>query len=405
MKKFNKVILTSIATVGTLGVLGTGSVAFASGMNAPAQSNGSQHQQSQDTRTVGSLKFLGSQSLPQNTTYKGTKVGGLSGITYNPKNNKWLAISDDRSEYNPARFYGLKLNYNQNGFKKVNFKDVETLKQPNGKNYVSKDKYDSKSDDTVVDPESIRFDPLNNNEILYTSEGDRTLGINPFIRKASLNGQYKSDIPVKDTVKMDDKEQKGFRNNQAIEGSTFSADGKTIWTALEGPLKQDDEEPTPEKGALSRITQYDRQGNVLSEVAYPLDPIPATPGKGKFALNGVTEMLAINDHQFLTLERASVQSADGVFHNYIRVYKIDVNQGTDVKNMASLKGQNVQPVKKECLLNLNDDNFKKIDNVEGITFGKKLPNGHDSIVLVADDNFNKEQQTQFLAYEVQPESK
>lgn len=54
------------------------------------------------------------------------------------------------------------------------------------------------------------------------------------------------------------------------------------------------------------------------------------------------------------------------------------------------------------MTSLNKTDLKHIDNVEGITFGKKLPNGHDTLVLVADNNFNKEQQTQIIAFEVLP---
>ncbi|NGY85135.1 esterase-like activity of phytase family protein (plasmid) [Bacillus megaterium] len=43
-----------------------------------------------------------------------------------------------------------------------------------------------------------------------------------------------------------------------------------------------------------------------------------------------------------------------------------------------------------------------LDNIEGISWGPKLPNGHDSLVLVSDDNFNRNQVTQFLAFEVLP---
>ncbi|WP_259337315.1 hypothetical protein [Staphylococcus succinus] len=41
--------------------------------------------------------------------------------------------------------------------------------------------------------------------------------------------------------------------------------------------------------------------------------------------------------------------------------------------------------------------------MEGMTFGKKLPNGNDSLVLVVDNNFNKTQKTELLAFEVIPE--
>lgn len=41
-----------------------------------------------------------------------------------------------------------------------------------------------------------------------------------------------------------------------------------------------------------------------------------------------------------------------------------------------------------------------IDNVEGVCFGSILPNGHQSLIFVTDNNFDKEQKTQFLLFEV-----
>ncbi|MDW4283767.1 esterase-like activity of phytase family protein [Staphylococcus saprophyticus] len=160
--------------------------------------------------------------------------------------------------------------------------------------------------------------------------------------------------------------------------------------------------PTPTTEGLSRITQYDRQGRLLNEYAYRLDAIPKSPGKGKEAENGVSELLAINNHEFLTLERASVQSSDNSYHNYVRIYKINTDQATDIKNQESLKQTKIHPVKKELIADLNKEDIGHIDNIEGITFGKQLPNGHDSIVIVADNNFNKAQKQQFMAFEVIP---
>lgn len=356
------------------------------------------------SRTADRLKLIDTKILPFDKTYKDTKVGGLSGITYDPKNDKWLLISDDRSEHNPARFYEADIDYTSNEFKDVKFNGVHKLKQPNGKDYINKEQYKNDDDNIVADPESIRFDP-HTNEILYTSEGDRSLGLNPFIRKATEDGKYSTEIPVKDTIKMDKQNKKGFRNNQAIEGSTFSQDGNTLWTSMEGPLIQDGQKPTPDSGALSRITQYDREGNILSEFAYPLDAIPKKPGKNKQADNGITEILAINDHEFLTLERASVQAEDGSFSNYVRIYKIDVSKGTDIKDINSLKETNAKPLNKTLVADLNEQDIGKVDNIEGMTFGKKLPNGNDSLVLTADNNFNETQQSQIIAFEVKPEKK
>ena len=348
---------------------------------------------------VDKLRLIDSKTIPHEQTYNKTKVGGISGITYNPKSNKWYLLSDDRSEHSPSRFYEANLNYNLRQFNNINIKNVNNLKQPNGNNYISKKQFNNKSKDIVVDPESIRFDPLTNN-ILYTSEGDRNLGLNPFIRFSDSNGNFISDLPINETLKMDTQSKKGFRNNLAIEGSTFSVDGTSIWTSMEAPVIQDGPVPTADSGALSRITQYDRRGNVLSEYAYHIDSVPNVGDNAKTAENGVSEMLAINKHEFLTLERASVQSSDGSFNNYVRIYKIDVNHASDIKDTKTLQNAEVKPVKKKLVANLNNDQLDKVDNIEGMTFGKKLANGNDSLVVVSDNNFNKSQISQFIVFEV-----
>ncbi|MEB6169181.1 esterase-like activity of phytase family protein [Staphylococcus pseudoxylosus] len=348
---------------------------------------------------VDKLRLIDSKTIPHEQTYNKTKVGGISGITYNPKSNKWYLLSDDRSEHSPSRFYEANLNYNLRQFNNINIKNVNSLKQPNGSNYISKKQFNNKSKDIVADPESIRFDPLTNN-ILYTGEGDRSLGLNPFIRFSNLNGNFISELPINESLKMDTQSKKGFRNNLAIEGSTFSVDGTSIWTSMEAPVIQDGPVPTADSGALSRITQYDRRGNVLSEYAYPIDSVPHVGNNAKTAENGVSEMLAINKHEFLTLERASVQSSDGTFKNYVRIYKIDINHASDIKDTQTLQNAEVTPVKKKLVANLNDAQLDKVDNIEGMTFGKKLANGNDSLVVVSDNNFNKSQISQFIVFEV-----
>jgi hypothetical protein len=49
-----------------------------------------------------------------------------------------------------------------------------------------------------------------------------------------------------------------------------------------------------------------------------------------------------------------------------------------------------------------DDMPNFIDNVEGITLGPILPNGHQSIILVVDNNFSPLEKTQFFLLEIIP---
>ncbi len=194
--------------------------------------------------------------------------------------------------------------------------------------------------------------------------------------------------------------QTGPRSNLAFEGLTLARDGQSLWVAMEGPLWQDGPVPTPSAGAMTRITQYSRGGRVLKQVAYPVDAISVAPARGKFADNGVTEILAVDDERFLIVERSAVQNAAGRYSNFIRIYEIDTSGATDVSGFESLVHADFQPVPKRLVLDLATLGLPKLDNIEGMAWGLKLANGHDSLVLVSDDNFNARQLTQLLAFEV-----
>lgn len=358
--------------------------------------------------TVGQLTLIGEQRLANDLKFEETPVGGLSGIDYNPGTHQWILISDDRSDNAPARFYSAKLKYDTKSFYAVELTGMTEFKQEDGTTYPNKKDYAANKQGVVPDLESIRFDP-SGKSIWYTSEGDRSLALNPFVRQATLKGKYLSSLQISAAFQMnpngDNTAQKGFRNNLALEGSSFSPDGNYYFTSMEAALYQDGSISTVDAGSYSRITKYNRSGDIIAQYAYPIDAIPAKPGPGKSADNGVSEMLAINDHQFLILERSGVQAADGNYSNYIRIYEADAAQATNVNNLDSLPAGQFTPVTKKLVLDLNTLGLPKLDNVEGMSWGPKLQNGHDSLVLVSDNNFNASQVTQLLAFDVSPETK
>lgn len=349
--------------------------------------------------SVGSLRMIGEQRIPLKQEFQGTIVGGLSGISYDSKSNTWAMISDDRSVNSPARFYTAELNYDDKSFSSVQLNGVKFLKQPDGTNYPNQTQYTAQGGE-VPDFEAIRLNPKDGS-VWYTSEGNRSLGLNPFVRHATIDGKYLSALPLPEIFKVSPKTEIGSRDNLTFEGMTFAPNGKSLWVSMEAPLYQDGPVPTVNSGAFSRITQYDRSGNMLAQYAYPIEPIPAAPAPGKSADNGVSDILAVSDHKLLTIERAGVQGADGSYKNFIRIYEIDTHGASNISSI-SLQGSKFKPVKKRLVLDLTTLSLSKLDNIEGISWGRKLANGHDSLVLVSDDNFNPSQVTQFLVFEVLP---
>lgn len=403
---WKKLLSVSAATAVAMSSL-IGVAAAKNDMNDTALHSKQLHDQSKQKwhlhHSVGKLKLIGEKEVSNDAIVGGTRVGGLSGIDYNPLTHQWIMISDDRSDLAPARFYTGRLNYDTHTFNSVNLTGVTSLKQPDGSTYPSRTEYQNGAKGVVPDLESIRFDP-NNGSVWYTSEGDRHLGLSPFIRQASLkDGSYLSSFQLPDAFKLGTNPTSGFRNNLALEGTSFSPNGEFYFTSMEAPLYQDGSVPTVTAGGFTRITKYDRQGHILAQYAYHVSKIPAQPGPGKYADNGVSEMLAINNHEFLMLERSGVQSADGHFTDYIRIYKVDTRHATNINGVESLQSSEFKPVSKQLLLNLNTLNLPRLDNVEGIAWGPKLKNGDDSLVLVSDNNFNPSEVTQFIAFDVKPD--
>ena len=79
---------------------------------------------------------------------------------------------------------------------------------------------------------------------------------------------------------------------------------------------------------------------------------------------------------------------------------------TNVSNIASLAGAAAYtPMTRKLLLEMPITyQGVRLDNIEAITWGKTLPNGHRTIVLAADNNFTANTQAnQFIVFEVIPD--
>lgn len=344
--------------------------------------------------TYDGPKFIGAVTVPNDQMVDGTLVGGLSGIDYDASTDLWYLIADDKSDKNPARFYTAKLAFNKAGLSAVTIQHAVTLLQADGTPYPN-----AKSSGEVPDPESIRRDPETGN-LWWTSEGDRKLGLSPFLRVAAPDGKHVSDVPTPEIFTMNKDQEVGPRHNLGFEGLSFAPDGKSVWLAMESALYQDGPIATPSAGAVARLTRLDRDGNVLAQFAYPLDAIQAVP-TGKNGDNGVSEILALDDTHALVLERSGVEGADGVWTMYIRIYLIDTAGANDIAAVPSLASANYIPVSKRLVVDLAKvAEVGRVDNIEGMSWGPILAGGKQTLVLVSDNNFIPAQATQFLAFEV-----
>lgn len=329
------------------------------------------------------VRLLGEQHVPWGTSFRGTTVGGLSGLDFDPRTGGWLFISDDRSQQQPARAYTADVEVRPDGIGPLRFTGTRPLQRPDGSTYP----------EGSVDPEEIRFDPLSPAE-WWTDEGDRgDRLVDPAIRAARPDGGFAGQLPLAPNLAM--RPDSGPRGNEALEALTFAAGGSRVISAVESSLLQDGPAPTAEHGALGRITVQDRGGRVLAQHAYPIDPVFAPGEDGN---NGVASVVADqrDPERLLVLERSYVSGVG----NSIRIYEADLRGATDVQHVPALPGQQVRPVRKRLLADLSDFGLQTVDNVEGITWGPRLPTGERTLFLVSDNNFSPSQTTQLIGLAV-----
>jgi hypothetical protein len=339
------------------------------------------------------LRFIGETTLPHRMEFQGTTVGGLSGIDYDAKRGIFYLIADDRSDINAARFYTARIPITADTLGKTELLSMVTLKKSDGA------VFGSRKDDAanVPDPEAIRYRP-DTDTLLWTSEGDKKLLLDPFLREMKLDGSFVRNVATSSMFAMQ-KGNAGSRENATYEGLSLSADGRSVWVAMEGARYEDGATPSFESGGASiRLTQYDvASAKSIRQIAYAMDAIPARPMPPTgFADNGVPEILMLDTHRMLVLERSYAQGVG----NSLRVYVIDTRDSADVINIPALSATNHSPVRKRLLINFDSLNLAKLDNTEGMSFGPRLANGNRTLIFVSDDNFNRSQITQFLAFEL-----
>jgi hypothetical protein len=340
-----------------------------------------------------SLRFIGESTLPHRIEAFGTTFGGISGMDYDAKRGVYYLLSDDRSDINAARFYTAKIAISATDIGKPELLSVTTLKKADGTTYGNK------VDDpkNVLDPESIRY-RADTDTLLWTSEGDRRLLIHPTLAEMRLDGTMLRTLPTLSMFNMNSTER-GSRDNNTFEGLSLSADGRSTWVAMEGPIYEDGEPPSvTSAGGAIRFTHYDlTSGKALRQIAYRADAIPQRPmPPNGFADNGVPEILMLDEHRMLVLERSFAQGIG----NSIRIYLLDTREASDTLTLPALADGSARIAPKKLLVNFDSLNLRRLDNTEAMCFGPHLPNGNRTLVVASDDNFNARQINQFLAFEL-----
>ncbi|MGH1397202.1 MAG: esterase-like activity of phytase family protein [Trichormus sp.] len=343
---------------------------------------------------ITSIEFIGQATLPKSLSFQKTEVGGLSGITYDATTDLYYAISDDRSQKAPARFYTFKIDLNQGNLQDKGVQTVGVTTLLNDSNQLFPP--------GETDTEGIAV--TKNGTVFISSEGDVSQLIKPFIKEFNLaSGKVMQTLPIPQKFLPDKNKQQGIRNNLALESLTITPDNKYLFTATENALIQDGAIAAPNISTSCRILQYNLSNNQPEkEFLYQTTPVTSFFNPtGKFA-SGLPDLLALDNHgHFLSIERSFTGLGFPVFLFEINLTAADNIH--DIDSLLAVDSDNIQPVQKKLLLDLRTLDVA-LDNIEGLTLGPKLSPRERLLILVSDNNFNAIQRTQFLAFKIRTAS-
>ncbi|MEO8853597.1 MAG: esterase-like activity of phytase family protein [Ginsengibacter sp.] len=355
---------------------------------------------SKNEGAINQLTFLSQYSVPYNQQFEKTTIGGLSGIDYNPVKEEYYFISDDRSQFNPARFYKASISIHHDKIDSVIFLQTIFLKDAKGNFYPNS----NKDPGHAPDPEALRFD-AKNQTFIWSSEGERIVDPqkaileNPAVTEINKDGQYIDTFQLPYQTVMSAKDF-GPRQNGVFEGLTFTNDYRNLFVSVEEPLHQDGPRAgTGDSTGIVRFIKWDiASKKPLAQYAYKIDPVaypPITPSA--FKINGISDILSIGKNKFLVIERSY---STGRLACTIKIFLADVEHAENIAGVSSLKNKpDVKMISKRLLLNMDNLGFY-IDNIEGVTFGPTLSNGKRSLLFIADNNFNSLEKSQFLLFEI-----
>ena len=350
-------------------------------------------------------------------------LGGLgSDITYTGHDNVFIAAPDrgpfdgltDVAFLDRVHFLHITMNA---GTINTRLLDTRFLKNEFGKTFVgAAGAFDVNSDFATLrlDPEGIRVGP---NGHFYISDE-----YGPYIFEFNRQGHLVRRIDVPSTFLIASpsgdpttellSNTSGRQANRGMEGLAISPDGNTLIGIMQNALLQDNA-LTPgtvdRQSVNTRILTVDLFTGETHQYVYVLDAF----NRGQ----GVSEILAINDHEFLVVERDKRSwLTSGTAPTRKNIYKIDVSGATDVSAVASLPAgglpAEIVPVGKSIFINmldpiyglhLNDANAIA-EKIEGLAWGPNLADGRHVLYVVSDNDLSPTIDTQLFAFAIEASS-
>jgi len=178
--------------------------------------------------------------------------------------------------------------------------------------------------------------------------------------------------------------------NRGMEGLAITPDGSKLVGLMQNPLLQDG----GRKDVRNRIVAIDIATGALEEYVYLLAS----------SQNVASEIVAINDHEFLVDERDQREGTEAAFK---KIFRIDLSSATRVTGMERLPAD-LTPAAKTLFLDLLDPRYRLAgkdfpQKIEGLAFGPDIVmNGRTrhTLYVTSDNDFLAEQPSHFYVFAI-----
>jgi len=322
------------------------------------------------------------------------RLGYFSDIYYDSNRNEWWGLSDrgpgaGTLNYN-TRVQRFTLDGDFNTGAISNFKIAETVVfqsagqglnglAPNPKNQLG----------LAFDPEGVVINPRTGTFLVSDEYGP---SVREFSRSGELIRTFNTPanlVPRNAATGVanyadDTGNTAGKRTNRGFEGLAVSPDGKYAYAMLQSAMLDEG----GGNGSVNRIVKFDiSTGDAVAQYAYQMK----RSGQGQ----GISALVAINDHEFYVLERnnrgvgvgAEFATADK------EVYRIDLSGATDVSGLNLSTGSYTKVSKSGQILDLDANTLAELggkspEKWEGLAIGPKLANGNYLILAGTDNDYS-----------------
>ncbi len=358
---------------------------------------------------VNGFAIAGDKGDQFGTSVNDGRLGFFSDLYYDPVRKDWWGLSDrgpggGTISYE-TRVQRFTLDVNATTGAISNFNVAQTIKFNNGGsafNGLAPNPTDTLGN--ALDPEGFVVNPRSGNLLVSDEYGP---SLYEFDRGGNLLRKFNTpeNIVARNAVTGernfadDPGNTAGKRSNRGFEGLAISPDGKHTFAMLQSAMLDEG----GGNGTYNRIVKFDNAtGEAVAQFAYKME--------GSSQGRGISALVALNDHEFMVLERNN--RGLGVGSNLAapfnkKVFKIDLTgatnlMGVDVSSDAddiSITGGVLPPgvnvVNKDSapFLDLAADTLAELDNQvpekwEGLTIGPALADGTRLILAGTDNDYS-----------------